>query len=1032
MTTENRDRGVSRSLFRGTPGRATDADLRREVDVREAVLDSLPAHIALLDGDGNILAVNASWKRFATSNVLANRDYGIGQNYITICERATGKHADEACEVATGIRRVLDGEIPVFSLEYPCHSPEERRWFRLMVTPMEVEGAKGAVVMHLNITERKLAEIELREHEALLRIASHTARLGGWTVTLPDFHMVWSEETARIHDEPRGFCPSVEQGILYYAPEYREQVREAFRRCVEDGIPFDVEAEIVTARGTRKWVRTIGEAVRDKDGRIVQVEGGFQDISEHKELERTVEASNARFRQLADAMPMIVWTAAPDGRVDYVNRHSFEFTGVSLEASPAASWQGTLHPEDRDRCLAAWERAVRSETTFEIEYRIRRGSDGTYRWFRVQALPIRDESGNLVKWYGTAVDVDATKRMEAESRELARRYTTTLESITDAFFTLDLEWRFTFLNSEAERLLDRKRDALIGRNVWAEFSAAVGSTFEKEYYRAMREKVTVAFEEYYPPLERWFSVRAYPSEQGLAVYFRDVTLTRKKEEKLREQAALLDQARDAIFVCDLEHRVLYWNLSAERLYGWTAEEAEGRRLDDLVYRTPAELEQPVRTTREKGEWVGEVDQFSRDGTALSVEGRWTLMRDEDGEPRSILAINTDVTERNKLEVQFRRAQRMESIGTLAGGIAHDLNNLFAPIVMGIDLLREFELNDDARAVIEAIEQSTQRGVGLVKQVLGFARGIEGARMPLHLEKIVREIESIIGNSFPKNITLECEIPDDLWMVMADPNQMNQVILNLCVNSRDAMPDGGTLSIRLHNVVLDEVYSGMDPQSKSGAHVVITIEDTGAGIPREIQEKIFDPFFTTKEIGKGTGLGLVTVQNIVKNHGGFLDLYCEAGKGTRFKVYLPAEAEESFEGVPDVEPEQPARGQGEMILVVDDEASIRTLAQKTLEQFGYRVVLAANGAEAVALYARHGKAISVVLTDMAMPVMDGSATIVALKAIDPEVKIIASSGYAATEVAGKAVGAGVHHFIPKPYTAEILLNEIRSVLAEGTS
>jgi CheY-like chemotaxis protein len=256
-----------------------------------------------------------------------------------------------------------------------------------------------------------------------------------------------------------------------------------------------------------------------------------------------------------------------------------------------------------------------------------------------------------------------------------------------------------------------------------------------------------------------------------------------------------------------------------------------------------------------------------------------------------------------------------------------------------------------------------------------------------------------------------------------------VFMNLCVNARDAMSQGGKLTVAAENLVLDEVYAGMNPDSKSGAYVVVRVEDTGMGIPREIQERIFEPFFTTKEIGKGTGLGLSTTLGILRSHGGFINLYSEPGKGAKFKVYLPAGAAPESGERPAAEPARLPRGQGELVLVVDDEEGIRGATQKTLERFGYRVLLAAHGAEAVALYAERGAEIAAVLTDMAMPVMDGPATILALKAMNPAVKIIGSSGHASQGGVAKAVGAGVQHFVPKPYTAETLLKVLADVLAQ---
>ena len=501
----------------------------------------------------------------------------------------------------------------------------------------------------------------------------------------------------------------------------------------------------------------------------------------------------------------------------------------------------------------------------------------------------------------------------------------------------------------------------------------------------------------------------------------------------REQAALLDKAQDAILVCDLDHQITYWNKSAERLYGWKAEDAIGRSARQLLYFDPGIMDHAMTALLAEGEWVGELQQIRKDGQKLDVEGHWTLVRDEAGRPKSVLAINTDITERKKLEQQFLRAQRMESIGTLAGGIAHDLNNLLAPISMGVGLMKQFELNPRCLPILEIMERSADRGTNLVKQVLSFARGVEGSRVALEVRHMVREIESIAENTFPKNISFETKVAADLGMVMADPTQLNQVLMNLCVNARDAMPDGGRITLAASNAQIDEQYAVMNQGATPGRYVVIRVTDTGCGMPREIIDRIFEPFFTTKELGKGTGLGLSTVMAIVRSHGGFVNVYSELGKGSVFKVHLPAQSAADAAADPASAPGgQLPRGNGELILVVDDEKPILEITRQTLETFGYKTLTAEDGAQAIGLYALHRNDISVVLTDMMMPVMDGPTLIAALRRISPGVRVIAASGLIANGNTLRAANAGVKHFLAKPYTADAMLNLLKEVIGPGGS
>jgi len=333
--------------------------------------------------------------------------------------------------------------------------------------------------------------------------------------------------------------------------------------------------------------------------------------------------------------------------------------------------------------------------------------------------------------------------------------------------------------------------------------------------------------------------------------------------------------------------MLFWNMGAERMYGWTRQEVLGRKMDELLYTQPKELKEAYRVTLSQGDWHGELQHFTKDGDELMIESRWTLIRDNEGLAKSVLAINTDITEKKMIEAQFMRAQRMESIGTLAGGIAHDLNNILAPIMMSIELLKETSTDPMSANILKTIEVSAKRGADIVRQVLSFARGLEGERIEVQLKHLLNEVQSIIKDTFPKDIRLEFSIPNDIWTILGDPTQVHQILLNLCVNARDAMPNGGSLSVNVENCVLDEHYAAMNLQAKAGRYVQISVADTGTGIPPTLLEKIFEPFFTTKPINKGTGLGLSTVMAIVKSHGGLINVYSEPNKGTTFKVYLPA-------------------------------------------------------------------------------------------------------------------------------------------------
>jgi PAS domain S-box-containing protein len=374
-------------------------------------------------------------------------------------------------------------------------------------------------------------------------------------------------------------------------------------------------------------------------------------------------------------------------------------------------------------------------------------------------------------------------------------------------------------------------------------------------------------------------------------------LARRKqaEEKIREQAALLDLAQDAILVRDLEDCVLYWNKSAERLYGWTAEEALGRNAAELLYEGESfALKRAHEQVLERGQWTGELEQVTRDGRPIVVQSRWTLVRDQAGNPKSKLILNTDVTERKKLEAQFLRAQRFETIGALAGGIAHDLGNMLTPILIGTEALSKDVSGNLPRKMLQTMHTSARHGLDMIHQILAFARGVGGEPTVLDLRPLLIEMQELARETFPRSIHTEVNAVAELHAINGNPTQLRQVLLNLCINARDAMPGGGILKLTAENVTLDNKVTPLQPEPVSGPHVMVGVCDSGQGIEPHVLQKIFEPFFTTKAPGKGTGLGLSTVQGIVKSHGGFLDVTSRVGKGTTFTVFLPAHQKNSHQ------------------------------------------------------------------------------------------------------------------------------------------
>lgn len=511
----------------------------------------------------------------------------------------------------------------------------------------------------------------------------------------------------------------------------------------------------------------------------------------------------------------------------------------------------------------------------------------------------------------------------------------------------------------------------------------------------------------------------------MSLVFRDITKRKCAEAKAKEQAEWLDKANEAIFVSDPGHRIVYWNKGAERMLRWTAEEVVGQTIATLASRAGIGDDTGLEAAARFVDWRGTVSLRGRDGAPQILAVSVTVLRDEHGGVTGQLFIASDITEYSRLQDKYERSQRLQSVGMLAAGVAHDLNNLLTPISVGASLLRGNLSEPDDLRLLDTMLSSVARATSVVRQILGFTKGMGGQPQLIQVKHVLREVADIIQETFPRSIEIEELIPADLWPVLANPTQLHQVLLNLCVNARDAMPGGGCLRLGARNCHLDADAALPVEGARSGAWLVMFVQDSGMGIAAEILAHIWTPFFTTKPRNEGTGLGLSTVRDIVESHGGFVTVDSSVGKGSTFQVFLPATSSSQSEEVGGAA-EIAGRGRGEVILLVDDEVAVRESATALLTKAGYHVATAIDGSSAITAVRACPNGFHLMLTDLDLPGMGGVRLAETVNAIRPTLPIIAMTGMQdATAVGGVRPFAG--GFLAKPFSGEELLYAVRGVL-----
>lgn len=817
-------------------------------------------------------------------------------------------------------------------------------------------------------------------------------------------------------------------------PGYRELAAEMFGRAVA-GETVRFVTKGATKEGSEFFADVTIIPLRDGGGTIVGVMGVARDVSDlHRGLAQ-LELSQSMIKAAGRIARFAGWSIQVPSMDLYWSDELFEILGVREpdEHFHVEMIERYYDEPYRSEIAAYLDRCIREGTPFDMVTKVR-DAEGRVLDARVLGEAVRDDSGAIVRVDGAFYDITWLARQREEMARLEARMASTLNEIETPLAFVDRNWRITFANRAAQGLVGLSESQMTSGTIWEALEVSSGGLFENLCELAMEKGIAGSSVIYVERRQRYFEITAMPTTDGIVVSARDVTgeqLAAKQLDQASQRANFLarmvDFAKDAIIVTDFVEGISFWNRSAEELYGWTFEEVRGHDIIQLLMLDPQDAFGLRETVLEQGYWIGELEQRTKDGRRVTVDCTLQLIRDESGVPTGLFGVNTDVTSAKRERERSIRAQRMESIGTLAGGIAHDLNNVLAPVLMSIELLERDEDDERRLQLLGSMKASVRRGAEMIRQVLSFARGVEGARETFSLVTLLNEVHQFCRDTLPKRIDVVFEYENDLRSVEGDATQLMQVLINLITNARDAMPHGGLLVVRAYNLRQSAGGDSDAAGSRDAREVVIEVTDTGQGMDQSVASRIFEPFFTTKAFGDGTGLGLSTSLAIVKGHHGRIEVESRPGHGTTFRVVLPSVASfgesERHEAPSTRKPLHD--GKGRRILVVDDEAPILMMLDEVLRQEGFDVDVAQNGEAALSTIEQSDKPYDLIITDLNMPQLSGEQLAARARERGSTPLIFMSGVYASPALVESTSEAGP--FIQKPFSTNELLELINSVL-----
>ena len=893
-----------------------------------------------------------------------------------------------------------------------------------------------------DINDRKLAQEALEESEAMLNEVGRIGWIGGWEMDLVSGKAKWTRTMYEIAGlDPKGPAPVLSEQSAFYLPEFVPMIRAAMRALIVEDVPLEYEARYRTVSGDVRWGRVLGKSVR-KDGRCVKVLGVFQDIHDRKLVQEALEESEAMLNEVGRIGRIGGWEMDLVSRTAKWTRALYEIIGLDAKDPPPGPDEHVDYylPEYRPVVEEAMRALIEDDVPLEFDAKLRTVK-GNVRWCRALGKALR-VNGRCVKVFGTFQDIHDRKLAQEALEESEAKYRTLVEGSLQGVVIAQADpVRLSFASpamtsltgysvdelmsmgpeqitemvavEDRERFFDRFRRRIAGEDVPA----------RGEYQIVRKDGAVAAVQVFSSRIE-------YSGAPATLTAFVDITDRKQAEDALRESEEqyrlLIENAEVVVVVVDRDGICLLMNRKAAKQLGGVPDDFVGKSYHDMF---PASDDQPLKRLQtvidtETPLVAEEVLRFPTGDRHLITNLQ--PVRDAAGTVYAAQIVAHDVTDLRKLEEQLRQSQKMEAIGRLAGGIAHDFNNLLTIIGTYSDLLLEaLSSPDPLRSSVEEIRIAATRAAELTRQLLAFSRKQIIDPKVINVNHSVERSRKMLRRLIGEDIELVVVPAADLRPTRFDPGQIEQILFNLAVNARDAMRDGGRLTIETRNVTLDASYAEDHAYTPAGEYVMLAVSDDGHGMDEETRARVFEPFYTTKGVGQGTGLGLSTVYGIVKQHGGSIEVYSEVEIGTTFKVYLPvAEGEVPSKSSP--KPGAPPRGR-ETILLVEDEAAVRRVAKRILESQGYRVLDAPGGKEAIELCRDFEDEIDLVLTDVVMPRMSGKECFARLCGIRPGLKALYMSGYTENVIAHRGVLDEGTRFIQKPFSVQVLSEAVRRAL-----